>query len=1082
MNPTEFHARIRSLFHELADLEEREALDRLERSDAAPEVVAEVRALLSLAAADSPPSPLDDTRLGGWNDRLLQGADRNDADEEIGEEIDGYMIRRVLGVGGMGTVYLAEQRGEIERTVALKLIKLGMDSRMIVTRFEAERQALALMNHEGIARVYDCGTSERGRPYFVMEYVEGTPIDRFCLDHDASLEMRLDLIQQVCEAVHHAHQKGVVHRDLKPGNVLVSFEGQRPRAKVIDFGLAKAMGRQLVEATLFTEVGQVIGTPEFMAPEQADPNNTDIDTRTDVYAIGVMMFQLLVGELPFTADEVRRELLQADGDARRRRDPPKPSTRLASQHGSNSSLRRALRTDLDWIVLKAMDPDRTRRYDSAAALAEDIQRFANHEPLVAGPPSASYRVQKLARRYRAQLAVAAIVVLALVVGSAVALDQWLRASRTVGEFEQLAGVVNHEVAIDEERALFPAWPEQLEPLRGWIEKRWQPLRDIRPRLRSTIASLRAQALPLSPEERNRDITDHPRYEELELLRLELDAMRYANAIRTGEAEFEPTELSDRLLKASKGRLYQLAWTRVAPTEPDRSVWGEEAAGLAFARALLPAVGEGRERISMCTALKVFAFASLANGQDEDAVTAAERAVETAVGAEQHVQSHRDELARIRAIAADPAAALARLVESERELSAEIETRRTWRFADSEKSAQFLHDTLSDLAARIDTLESDELQFVRRRIRWAESVKELTFRNSAARCTWDEVRKTLATSTRYAHAQIELLDSNVYGLVPLGTNPATGYLEFYHARSAWDGEMDPMKIPIPRHDEDGRIEVGDDTGIVFVLLPGGRYVMGSQAQDPSQPNYDPLAKPEEMPHDVRVGPFFIARHELTKAQWRRLVAGKAVAREPSGLKPGTVSAYGAITWADPIEQVDWSDCVTLASWHRLTLPTEVQWEYACRAGSSTRNPWPKERIGEFANIADRNAGSRTSRERHPGNDGFARHAPVGVLKPNAFGLHDMIGNVFEWCLDEKNPYRRPIREGDGLRLGVTTNNHASRRILRGGYYLSDENQGRAARRDTEVAGMRSHAVGVRLARSLRPNFLPNTTPVRSVKPR
>ncbi|HEX6813010.1 MAG TPA: serine/threonine-protein kinase, partial [Planctomycetota bacterium] len=210
-----------------------------------------------------------------------------------------YRILDTLGEGGMGTVYLAEQQQPIHLRVALKLIKLGMDSKAVVARFEQERQALAMMQHDGIAKVFNCGTSERGQPFFVMELVKGIPLTQFCEQNKLSLPQRLMLMQQVCAAVQHAHQKGVVHRDLKPGNVLVSDEGGKLQIKIIDFGLAKAMGKRLVEATLFTEAGQIVGTPEYMAPEQADPTNQDIDTRADIYSLGVMLYELLVSALPF---------------------------------------------------------------------------------------------------------------------------------------------------------------------------------------------------------------------------------------------------------------------------------------------------------------------------------------------------------------------------------------------------------------------------------------------------------------------------------------------------------------------------------------------------------------------------------------------------------------------------------------------------------------------------------------------------------------------------------------------------------------------------------------------------------------
>ncbi|MEM9378556.1 MAG: serine/threonine-protein kinase [Planctomycetota bacterium] len=371
-----------------------------------------------------------------------------------------YDVLERLGAGGMGEVFLAEQREPIRRQVALKLIKLGMDSREVVARFEQERQALALMDHDGIARVYDCGTTERGQPYFVMELVKGVPITEYAERHRLSLEERLQLVRQVCAAVQHAHQKGVVHRDLKPNNVLVTEDGGASQVKVIDFGLAKAMGAKLVEASLFTEVGQIVGTPTYMAPEQADPTNLDVDTRADVYAIGVLLYELLVGELPFSVEELREAGFVGVQRILREVEPPRPSSRLDSSpdHGSSvaakrrcsvSTLRRAMRDDLDWVVLKALEKDRGRRYETASAMSADLGRFLDHEPLVAGPPTASYRLRKLLRRHRAQV-VASALVLAAVLGGAVATYlQFRRAedSARVARFEKA------EAEVEERRAL-----------------------------------------------------------------------------------------------------------------------------------------------------------------------------------------------------------------------------------------------------------------------------------------------------------------------------------------------------------------------------------------------------------------------------------------------------------------------------------------------------------------------------------------------------------------------------------------------------------------------------------------------------
>src|SRR5262245_37806274 len=344
----------------------------------------------------------------------------------------------------MGMVYLAEQREPVRLRVALKLIKLGMDSKAVVARFEQERQALAVMQHDGIAKVFNCGTIERGQPYFVMELVKGVPLTQFCDQNRLSLPQRLVLMQQVCAAVQHAHQKGVVHRDLKPGNVLVSDDGGKLQIKIIDFGLAKAMGKRLVEASLFTEAGQVVGTPEYMAPEQADPTNQDIDTRADIYSLGVMLYEVLVGSLPFPSQDLRTAGMLEVQRILREVEPPKPSTKLkaskyttaelaASRRMSPSALVRALEHDLNWVALKALEKDRNRRYETANALSMDLQRFLDHEPLVAGPPSAAYRLRKLVRRYRGQFLAASAVLLALLGGGIGTFVQYLRAEEKAAD-------------------------------------------------------------------------------------------------------------------------------------------------------------------------------------------------------------------------------------------------------------------------------------------------------------------------------------------------------------------------------------------------------------------------------------------------------------------------------------------------------------------------------------------------------------------------------------------------------------------------------------------------------------------------
>ena len=350
------------------------------------------------------------------------------APASLPRHIGPYKILQEIGEGGFGTVYMAEQERPVRRRVALKVIKAGMDSRGVIARFEAERQALALMDHPNIARVFDAGTTDDSRPYFVMELVKGIPITEYCDKNNLGIRQRLELFAQVCQAVQHAHQKGIIHRDIKPNNVLVSTLDDKSLAKVIDFGIAKATQARLTEKTLFTEFRQLIGTPEYMSPEQAE-GGLDIDTRTDVYALGVLLYELLCGTTPFAARELRSKAYGEMQRVIREVDPPKPSTRLsmmrddlptvAAHRGVEPrKLTTMVRGDLDWIVMKAIDKDRARRYETANGLAADVLRHLADEPVTASPPTNLYRLRKFVRRHRAPVTAGATILVLVVAGAA----------------------------------------------------------------------------------------------------------------------------------------------------------------------------------------------------------------------------------------------------------------------------------------------------------------------------------------------------------------------------------------------------------------------------------------------------------------------------------------------------------------------------------------------------------------------------------------------------------------------------------------------------------------------------------------
>jgi serine/threonine protein kinase len=380
-------------------------------------------------------------------------------EEAAGTVIGRYKLLQPIGEGGCGVVYMAEQQEPVRRRVALKVIKLGMDSRNVIARFEAERQALAVMDHPNIAKVLDAGATDAGRPYFVMELIHGIRITTYCDQNHLSTRERLELFVQVCQAIQHAHQKGIIHRDIKPSNILVTLRDGVPVPKVIDFGIAKATSdQQLTDKTLFTQFAMFIGTPAYMSPEQAEMSELGVDTRSDIYSLGVLLYELLTGKTPFDA----RRLLEAGLDEIRRiireQEPARPSTRLSTltaadlteiakhRHSDPAKLCNLIQGDLDWIVMKAMDKDRARRYETANGLAMDIRRHLTGEPVTARAPSAGYKFGKFVQRNRGPVFAAGLLLLAVVTGIVGTTRGLLAAKQALRAEKQQRDIAEHLVA------------------------------------------------------------------------------------------------------------------------------------------------------------------------------------------------------------------------------------------------------------------------------------------------------------------------------------------------------------------------------------------------------------------------------------------------------------------------------------------------------------------------------------------------------------------------------------------------------------------------------------------------------------
>jgi len=896
-----------------------------------------------------------------------------DVKQVVPGKIGQYKIIKVLGEGGMGIVYLAEQKSPVSREVALKVIKRGMDSKEAVARFDLERQALAMMAHASISSVYDAGVTEQGQLYYVMEYVSGPSITDYCNKKHLTTKERLALFIQVCHAVQHAHQKGIIHRDLKPSNVLMAHEGAKAAPKIIDFGVAKDTDQELGSKTRYTMLGSIVGTPEYMSPEQADLGQLDIDTRTDIYTLGVLLYELLVGQTPFDFSNSSGKRYSDIQHRIQKEVPEKPSQRVCNlgdkplcdrqnRGGGFKALRKQLQGDLDWIVMKAMEKDRMLRYASASELAADVARHMNNEPVQAGPPSAVYRFKKFVSKNRKTVTGVSALLCVLILGLSISLRLYFIAEKAesvakqrLEDYYKLSDLYLVNSLTEDAEKLWPARIRKIPEIENWLEKA-ETLKSRLGNHRDKLNDMRRRSLFYNDDAKISDRATHPKAEYLEGL------------------------------KKIKGRLENV----IREKKPVADAMGGDI--------------KTKEKI-------INAPLQLASINET-------------------IESVENEI---------------------------LNGRRTWIFEDTEE--QLLHDRLTRLVDELEVFASSGgvMENVRKRIQTAREVERKTLVDF--KDEWSKAVKSIGdirTCPLYGGLVIKPQE----GLIPFGRDPDSGLFEF----------AAPETGALPSRGQDKKIRMESDSCLILILVPGGSFKMGAsnrQEDRLSNGNYDPWAFPREGPvHEVKIQPYFISKYEMTREQWRKI---SSQAYDPFCPIDDQTIDESINNEAVPVIYLSWLDCRKYLNRIGLDLPTEAQWEFAARAASSsiwcTGND--KLSVKGAANLRDIEAkkeGLPIGRIHEDWlNDGFSRIAPIGCFRPNSYGLHDVIGNVYEWCLDGYEVYEYPINEGDGKR--ILDQLDAESHVVRGGSWYTLAVFARSAFRVDIQPMRRTEELGVRPAGGL-----------------
>ncbi len=887
-----------------------------------------------------------------------------------GSDLGPYRIIEELGRGGQGTVYKAEDT-RLHRIVALKVLtSLGPGSEDTVLRFRREAEVASKLNHPGICGVHDAGVID-GVPYMAMQYVEGESLagrisSSGATDADLSSVILFDdddgdtavendapetpsssssatkreiieiiaLFEKTARALHAAHEAGVVHRDIKPGNIMVTKEGD---PVLLDFGLARSDDMDL---QTLTRTGDLFGTPAYMSPEQLMGHRLRLDRRTDVYSLGAALFECLTLKRPFeapTREALYQRIMTQNAPDPRRLNPHVPP-------------------ELKVVLETVLEKDRDRRYQTAKELADELRRVRSYEPIHAKPVGRMLRVRRWAQRNPA----AAVAVCAVCVGLVVAIVLWRqavlaerdtaterdRADENLSAYERVSDEFRLQQLVDEAcDDLWPAVPDKAKVMEAWLV-RARRIADLLPTLQADLDALRADALPWSEDAQAKDGASHEK---------EQSALA-ALADEEARIQKQLAELED----SASGR------------------------------------------------------------------------------AERRIEKLEDRLSEIK--------------DERAQLENVLKVRLTYEFDDPRD--RWRHDRLVAFVGALRAFTSDSqhgetIAAVEARLDGARTIEKRSLDDHAE--AWRDAIRAIATKRKYVGLTLQ----PQLGLVPLGPDPDSGLWEFAHLETGTVPERDPAT---------GKLKLTEETGLVFVLIPAGTFTMGAQKEDPSGPNHDPGAHSGEgPPHEVTLKAYFLSKYEMTQAQWLR-----ATGTNPSQYSTGdTPTGSPAVTLAHPVEQVSWIDSDRVLGRLGLTLPTEAQWEYGARAGTTT--PWStgatRDSLPGSANIADQAAIRAGAvwpdvKEWPDLDDGYALHAPVGAYLANGFGLHEVHGNVWEWCRDGFVGYDRTPRPGDGLR---SERRGRDRVVIRGGSFSFAAHDVRSANRYSFAPAMSANYLGLRPAR-------------------